>query len=62
MTGIALIATFTSVVMLQGKLNTIFVGEEFIREKCKIYTMFWTITLGYTIIVINNCFMLNENL
>ena len=47
---------------MQGKLSTIFVGDEFTKEKLKIYTMFWSMTFGYLLIVIVNCFMLNPAL
>jgi len=62
MTGMTLIATFISVVLLTQKLTVVFKGKEFTQEKCKIFTLFLCMTFGYICVVGLNIALLYGNL
>jgi len=60
MTGMTLIATLISVVLLTQKLTVVFKGKEFTQEKCKIFTLFLCMTFGYICVVGLNIVLLYE--
>jgi len=49
MIGFTLVVTFGTVVLLGRKMEMVFLGDEFVREKCKVNTLFSILTVGYLI-------------
>jgi len=53
------IFVLTSVCLLVRQMSTVFLGDEFSREKCKIYTMFFMLSLSYFAFAVINGLLLS---
>jgi hypothetical protein len=54
------IVLLTSIILLMTKTE-VFLGNKFSSEKCEIYTMFVTLTIGYLASVIINSLLVKSN-
>lgn len=50
----------TSIILLMSKTE-VFLGNKFSAEKCEIYTMFVTLTIGFLVSVIINALLVDSS-